>query len=721
MDWFTQANQLMQTGRAAEAEAAYRKALELNAAHPESRNNLGVLLQSLGRLDEAAAEFAEATRLRPSYADAWENRAGVLLALGRHDDAIAAAREMVRHLPKAAGSHIVLATALARSGRLDDGAAACEAGLGIERDNPNALYCLANIRAAQQRWPEAADAFTKVVSLCPTAIDAHVNLGVSLAAGGRLEEAAARFRTALERDGNCADAALRLADVLDRLGQHDEALAAAQNAARLRPDDVGTLNLLASLYDRSQKPADAMVYYRRTLELDANHAPALANYATLLARRGEIERAVPMLRRAVEVEPGDAVAHSSLCMYLNAMPGAEPREIFAEHRRWARRHAEPLLTSEISNLKSQISSSGRLRIGYVSPDWAGHPVARFMQPILESHDRAAFEIHVYDDAAKPDAFTDRLRPCVDAWHRVRGMPDAQLAAKIREDGMDVLVDLAGHTADNRLLVFARKPAPVRVSYLGYPATTGLEAIDYRLTDAIADPPGVADELHSERLVRLPETFLCFRPPVETPAVSEPPMVKNGYVTFGSFNALWKINTPLLQLWSRVLAAVPNSRLLLKASGLEDHSVADRIAGVFKEAGIARERLQLLGREHTYAGHLGAYAACDVCLDTFPYAGTTTTCEALWMGVPVISLLGQTHASRVGASLLGSIGLQNLATDRLDGFVEIASQLPSDADRLRQLRFSMREKMGGSALMNAITLTRAIESAYKEMCGFPRHF
>jgi predicted O-linked N-acetylglucosamine transferase (SPINDLY family) len=335
-----------------------------------------------------------------------------------------------------------------------------------------------------------------------------------------------------------------------------------------------------------------------------------------------------------------------------------------------------------------------------------------MHPILESHDRTAFEIYLYDDSPRLDAFTERLRPLADAWHRVRGMPDAQLAEKIRADRIDVLVDLAGHTAGNRLLTFARRPAPVQISYLGYPNTTGLNTVDYRLTDAVADPPGLADELHTEKLVRLPGTFLTFRPPVETPEVVDPPVLKNGFVTFGSFNALWKVNAPLLQLWARVLRAVPDSRLMMKAEGLEEPDVAHRIANVFRQAGIDVARVRLLGREATYAGHLAAYGTCDVCLDTFPYAGTTTTCEALWMGVPVVSLAGEVHASRVGASLLSSVGLSEFAAPNAGAFVATAANLAGQPERLRELRRTMRERLRGSPLMNPIGLTRAIETAYR---------
>jgi predicted O-linked N-acetylglucosamine transferase (SPINDLY family) len=700
------AMELHRAGRFAEAVDAWSAAAKLDPAHPETQNNRGVALQAMGKLNEASAAFSTATKLRPTYADAWENFAGVLLELNRFEEAIDAAQQLAGHVP-GASSHIVLATALARAARFEEAAASAQTATQIDSAMPEAWYCLASIRAAQERWADAKDAFTQVIQLSPQALPAHVNLGVCCAAMGKLEEAAHHFRQAIKLDENCADAALRLSNVLDQLGLQQEALAAAQRAAQLRPD-AASLNLLASLSDKARKPTEAEMLYRRALQLDPSHPPALANYAAFLARRGRIEQAVPMLRGSIDAAPGEPVPHSTLCMYLNAMPGVSAREVFEEHWRWAERHARPLSVSIAPHSNSR-DPDRRLRIGYVSPDWAGHPVARFMQPILEAHDHSIYEIHIYDDSIKSDAFTEQMKPLADVWHRVRGMADAPLAQKIRADGIDILVDLAGHTADNRLLTFARKPAPIQVSYCGYPNTSGLDTIDYRLTDALADPVGLADELHSEKLVRLPHSFLTFRPPVQTPDVSALPSGRNGFVTFGSFNALWKINQTLLELWKRLLDAVPGSRLIIKADGLEDPNVAQRIT---KSFGVDRPRLELREREATYAGHMSLYGLCDICLDSFPYAGTTTSCEALWMGVPMITLAGQSHASRVGVSLLHSVGLHHLIAYSPDEFVAIAATLASDVQQLRDIRQNLRTRLLRSPL--ASPRTRDIELAYRQM-------
>ncbi len=697
------------------AADAWARAAAVDPAHAETRNNLGVALQALNRLDDARDAFAAATRLRPDYADAWENLAGVLLASGREADAIGVAREMARQLPTIAASHLVLGTTLARAGRFAEAAEACGAGMRVEPENPDVICLFANIRAAEQRWADAAAAYASVIRLAPRAVPAYVNLGVCLASSGDLPAAAAQFREALTLDPNCGDAALRLADVLDRLGEQDAALASAKRATELAPNDAGALNLLASLTDRARNAVEAESLYQLAIAHDANHAPSLANYATLRARRGEIERAMPMLRRAVDAAPGEPVPHSSLCMYLNADPTVTPEQVFAEHRRWNARHARPVYHPERQQHEPAGKTDRRLRIGYVSPDWAGHPVARFLLPILESHDRERFEIHIYDDSAKPDAFTEQLRSLGHTWHRVRGVLDETLAERIRADRIDVLVDLAGHTADNRLLVFARKPAAVQVSYCGYPNSTGLDAMDYRLSDIVADAPDFAEQFHSEKLVRLPRPFLAFRPPVETPAVAEAPALRNGFVTFGSFHALWKINAPLLRLWSDVLKSMPKSRLLMKADGLEDPAVAKRVAAVFETAGVALDRVRLLGRAATYAGHLQAYAECDACLDTYPYAGTTTTCEALWMGVPVISQVGQTHPSRVGASLLAALGLsEELCV--VPGFESsrAIAQLATNVDRLVEIRRGLRDRFAASPLADARSLTLEIERAFVRM-------
>ena len=348
-----------------------------------------------------------------------------------------------------------------------------------------------------------------------------------------------------------------------------------------------------------------------------------------------------------------------------------------------------------------------------SPDFCTHSVAFFIDPILAHHDRRHIEVTCYADVAVPDTTTTRLRTLADSWRNTCRLTDAQVAEMVRADGIDILVDLAGHTADNRLLVFARKPAPVQVTYLGYPNTTGLQTVDYRLTDAWAD----AEELpngYTEELVRLPHGFLRYAPPKEAPPVGRLPARETDYVTFGSFNNLPKVNPGVVARWSEILLAVPNSRLLLKTKSFNDEATQERYFGLFAQNGVGREHLDFIGHTPSSREHLALYNQVDIGLDPFPYNGTTTTCEALWMGVPVITLAGEVHAGRVGVSLLSSVGLTELIADTADQYISLAVELAGNVNRLSSLRANLRGRVAASPLCDGQTFTHALEAAYRSM-------
>jgi len=356
----------------------------------------------------------------------------------------------------------------------------------------------------------------------------------------------------------------------------------------------------------------------------------------------------------------------------------------------------------------------RLRVGYVSPDFVRQPVPSFVEPVLAAHDRSEFEVLCYTSGKQEDEITRRLRSLCDVWRDISWLPDQNSADRIRADGIDILVDLAGHAAGGRLLLFARKPAPVQVTWLGYPNTTGLDTMDYRLTDAVADPEGVTDRFHTEGLVRLPAGFLCYAPSPESPEVTDSPQMKTGHVTFGCFNNLAKVTPGLITLWSEILRAQPGARLVLEADGLSAGSSCRNLREQFEGHGIAPERIDLRAPEFPAARPLEKFQQIDIGLDTFPYNGTTTTCEALWMGVPVVTLAGSTHASRAGASILSSIELSEFVATTPARYVEIALQLASDAGKRRTLRTGMRARMRASPLLDAPRFTRALEAVYRDM-------
>ena len=493
----------------------------------------------------------------------------------------------------------------------------------------------------------------------------------------------------------------------------DEAIVEARKAIQCAPDCVEAHNNLGNALKDQGRLEEATAAYLQALGFNPEFAEIHNNLGNALKDQGHPDEAIAAYRRTIQLKPDSADAHSNLLLDLHYLPGFEPEELFREHRRWEEIQSLPL-AKFIGRHGNDRNPERRLRIGYVSPDFREHPVAFFLESLLAAHDRGQVEVFCYADVLREDTVTKRFHQHTAQWRKIAGMKDEQAADLIRTDGIDILVDLAGHTARNRLLVFARKPAPIQVTYLGYCDTTGLRAMDYRLTDALADPPGTTEHLHSEQLVRLPDTAWCFRPSDAASAVGTLPVLHSGHITFGCFNVRPKITDEALALWSGLLAKVPGSRLLLKALGFEEASGRLRMHASLKKAGITPERVELVGRIPTLAEHLALYNRMDIALDTFPYNGTTTTCEALWQGVPVVTLAGHTHASRVGVSLLSNVGLAELVAHSPEEYVKVAVALAANVSRLAELRSTLRERMAASPLMDAPRFTRNVEHAYREM-------
>jgi predicted O-linked N-acetylglucosamine transferase (SPINDLY family) len=451
---------------------------------------------------------------------------------------------------------------------------------------------------------------------------------------------------------------------------------------------------------------------RIALQLDPNHMPAHNNLAQALKERGLLTESVGQQRVAVRLSPDNAALHSNLLLDLNYLPDLGADECAREHRLWGELHGGP--AGKVARHSNQPDPEKRLRIGYVSPDFRAHSVAFFIEPLLAAHNRERVEVTGYANLLQPDPMTRRLREIADRWHNVWGLDDNKLAQLVRNDGIDILVDLAGHTAGNRLGVFGMKPAPVQVSWLGYPNTTGLREMDYRLTDEWADPPGAGDTRHTETLVRLPHGFLCYKPLDDSPDVSAAPVISNGYVTFGCFNNSAKVNGKLLDVWSEILTDLPDARLLLKSKQLHGPGLHQRFRDEFIRRGVDPDRVEMLGRVQSTLDHLALYGRVDIALDTFPYNGTTTTCEALWMGVPVIALAGDRHAGRVGVSLLHGLGVDELIAATPEDYRRLVVELARERDRLVAYRSALRQRMQNAPLTNAAGFARDIEEAFRVM-------
>ena len=555
----------------------------------------------------------------------------------------------------------------------------------ILRENPRHPVAWVNLGAvlvAEEKFDEAIDAFRTATRVRPDLIEAHYNLGLMLNTQDRLAEAIEAFGAVLRLNPNHADAYGNLGVVFFKLARYDDAVAVLTRAIELRPD----------------------------------FAEAYSYLGYCVFQLHEVERAIAILRRAVELRPDLDIPYRSLLPALNYADeaDADPRRVFEEHVNWGRRQVRWEKVPGAGAVREQ-DAERRLRIGYVSPDFRGHSVSYFFQPILEAHDPGAVETFCYSNVPekKVDQTTRRIAESAHHWREIRAMSDEKVAEAVSADGIDILVDLAGHTPDNRLSTFALRPAAVQVTYLGYPNTTGLAGVDYRLTDALADPPGMTESYYTETLVRLPRTFCCYRPPIEIEGAAVKERGADGLITFGSVHNLAKVTPAMLKTWAAILAATPSSRLVMKTIALAHPNVRRRIVDAFAQNGIAADRLELSGWG-SFAEFVETVGRIDIGLDTFPFNGHTNTCHLLWLGVPVVSLAGKMYGSRMGLSILTNVGLAELVATTREQYVAVACALARDRERVRELRRTLRERMRASPLMDHATFTRNLESAYREM-------
>jgi protein O-GlcNAc transferase len=628
-----------------------------------------------GDLPSAEKIYRQVLAKNPNHPDALHLLGVIAHQVGRHADAVNLIAAAIRHNPKNPDFHINLGEALSALGRLDDAIVEYRAAIQL---NPREVIAWSNLAAAflaQEKLEEAVEASRKALSIKPDDRGASANLGIGLTRQGQFDEAIAVLSRAAKMNSRSAQAHTNLGMALLAVNRLQESIAASRTA----------------------------------ISIDANYALAHNNLGAALQQAGFVDEAVAAYRRAIELNPRYAVAHDNLLLALHYVSAVSSAENFNAHQQWSNQF---IPANYIPPAHENDRNSDRpIRIGFVSGDFRRHSVAYFIEPLLREFDRSQFEITCYSSTPIPDEVTERLRTLA-RWSDIRGMTDDHAAELIRGDKIDILVDLAGHTAGNRLMVFARKPAPIQVTYLGYPNTTGLKAMDYRMTDSIADPVDCgSDSFHAESLFRLPRCAWCYLPPQDAPPVTSSARTE---INFASFNTFAKLSSEILNLWSKVLQNVPASRLLLKGHGTEDAAARARILEIVGGNNVDPSRITFLGRQSTPQLHLQMYNDVDIALDTHPYHGTTTTCDALWMGVPVVTLAGDRHVSRVGASLLTAAGLEELIATTPQQYVDIASALASDRERLAELRGGLRERMQASPLMDAASLAREMERAFRSM-------
>jgi predicted O-linked N-acetylglucosamine transferase (SPINDLY family) len=732
----------LQTGRQQFAVDQIKRAIKLAPNEAAFHNNLGEAYRTLNKFPEAEASCRRAIQLQPEYPEAHYNLGLILARLGKHEEASNHFRRTRELRPGDADSAYFLGLSLVFLNRIEEAMASLRQAIALKQDYTLAHLNLGHILRQQGKHEEAASCYRRTIELSPNDNAAHVNLGHCLKAMGKLEEAIVSYRRGLDIKNDDFATHNLLAITLAERGKLDEAIVSYLRCLHHKPDYAGAHSNLGNALAERGRLDDAIASYRRALELEPDFLAAHVNLGNALRDRGRLEEAISSYKRALEIKADDAMTlshlgtalkdsgkleesiasyrkalevakdrgtHSSLLFTLNFCPGYDGQTLCEEHRVWNRLYAQPL-AKHIRAHSNNRSVERRLKIGYISPDFRTHCQSFFTVPLLSSHDHSKYEIFIYSDVVNADRLTERLRSFADNWREITGMSDEKVAEMIRNDQIDIMVDLTMHMSRTRLLALARKPAPVQVTWLAYPGTTGVSAIDYRFTDVNLDPPGMFEGCYTEESYRLPDTFWCYDPLTTEPAVAPLPALERGYITFGNFNNFCKINANVLKIWAEVLKAVPNSKLIM-LTGEGPHR--DQTVQALQEAGISRERVELRGRLPRLR-YLELYNQTDIGLDTIPYNGHTTSLDSFWMGVPVVTLLGNTVVGRAGLCQLRNLGMPELIAETPEQYVRIVADLAKDLPRLQNMRATLREKMRVSPLMDGPRFARNVETAYRTM-------
>lgn len=663
------------------AERSFQQALELDVPAAElarAHNGLGNVSRQRGDLAGAIDRYEMAIELNPHFGDPHYGLGELYRAQGRSEIAIQSLRRAVEVDPQHLLAPIQLGKILSERGQVPEAITTYQRALAIDRNLGEVQKSLGALFGQQRDYESAIQHLQRSTLLAPGDAETFYNLGLALEHAERLKEAAAAYR----------------------------------EAVRVNPDFLVAHNSLGLTYLAMDRFGDALDSFQRSLSIDPSNLSAYNSSGLALLKQGRVRESLKYchLARGLEGERGLTYINELLTrLYL---PENSPEETYAVACDWAEKFTPN--TSQYDFSTRDLVPERRLRIGYISPDFRNHAVARFVTPIFANHDRDAFEVFCFAEVKKPDSITQSLQQLAHSWSSTVGRSDAEIAEEIYHTRIDILVDLGGHTNNSRTSIFGFKPAPIQITHIGYPNTTGLATMDYRLTDSIADPVGQGDDYYTEALVRLSNCFLCFDPLVEAPSVSTLPALTKGYVTFGSFNNIAKITPAAIVAWAKILQAVPQARIFFKNSSLADPRTREFLWNLMEDLGVARERVELQGLVKSTVGHLSCYHSIDIALDSFPYNGTTTTCEALWMGVPVIALKGDRHVSRVSQSLLHAVGLTELVTSTMEDYVRKAVALSQDLQQLANLRSQLRPRMAASTLCDAPRYVRNLEATYRQL-------
>ena len=689
-----------------EAEECYNKAISINPKIATTYFNKGLLLYKQFKFKESIECFIKSDELEP---DSWltEFQLGCSLQeCKRYDESLEYLYKAHKKQPEHARTLCAIGMSLFRKYKYAEARDYVEKALSKEPQNDIFIFNYAFILKESGEKLKAKAAFEKALEINPNNIEALLGLGRLLTELGDFDSCRELFQKAIDikPDYYAPYASMGISYYKTST---TEALKWFNKALKINPnaDDVYSLKGYALNILGNTEEAEKSL--RKAIELRENHAEYHQNLGNVLMVQAKIPEALEHCQKSIELNPNSSLAFSNLLLYMHYIPQSTKEDIWNLHKIYSKLFEPKDL--ELRPYLSEPRKNRKIRIGLVSSDFRKHSVAYFIEPLLNQKDTRNYEYYTYANVKVPDIFSQRIANLSTKWQSILQLSDVQAAELIRNDQIDILIDLGGHTADNRLKLFCLKPAPIQVSWLGYPDTTGLNAIDYRIADEYTEPEG-AENFSSEKIIRLPGGFHCYSALADSPDVVPPPSTKNGYVTFGSFNNFAKCSNETIFLWSEIMKNVPNSKIILKALSLGDKYVQEYAYNTFKNFGIERERITMLARTSSLKEHFENYNNIDIALDTYPYNGTTTSCEAMWMGVPIVSFFGVNHASRVGLSLLSHIGLQQLAAGSPEEFVNKAVALANEEELRTELRSTMRQRLSNSPILNAEHFARKFEAA-----------
>lgn len=710
------------------------------------RYNLAGQHYEAGRLDEAARIYAGILQDNPRHAETMYMLGLIFMRAQHFDKADMLFNGALEAQPaQAALFYKSMGDSSRMQGKMDEATRHYESAIERKADFAEAINNLASIYLMQRNFAKAEEYYKRILALRPGHPSALYNMGMIYKNTDRVSEALVVFQDVVKQKPEHADAWAEIGDIRKQSGDVDGAIDAYGHSLRLKPD-AKLHTIFAALLSRQGQHVDAINHFKAALAIDENNIDALSslgalfatfskfeeaehycerarllqpdnpetlnNLANIYKAYGDLDKAVFYYRQGIDKDPGDSRIYANLMLAMIYSANVAPEEI----AQTAFQFGEIVAQSPARKfpLKNNRDPDRVLRIGYVSPDFRKHSVNYFFEHVLKNHDRTKFEIFGYSNTMDEDDVTRRLQSGFDQWRVIRGINNDDAAALINDDRIDILVDMAGHTANNRLLVFARRPAPLQVSWLGYPATTGLKEMDYRITDSYAEPEGMTEALNIEKLWRLPHIFCCFDPQDKmVDVIDHPPFEDNGYITFGCFNTFTKVTDPVLTAWKRIMDRVPGSKLLLEIVGIDTHvSFRENVLRRLALVGFTPEQIILEPRRPE--NQFVLYNRIDIALDPFPCNGGTTSMDTMWMGVPLIALAGRHFVSRMGVTILSNAGLQELIAEDISGYVDKAVQLANDGARLKSLRTGLRERIKDSPLMDQKLFARDIEDAYRGM-------